>query len=256
MNLYFQRILPGPSKSMPFSPPSTKVSKVMFVVLASLVCSLTKGQVPADGNLPRPRVGLALSGGGARGFAHVGVLEVLEEMRIPIDYIAGTSMGSMVGGLYASGLSADELRDLILSLDWQTLFEDAPNRRDRTFHRKEVAQRYLFDFEVGLRGGKIIPPIGLRSGQSLTLSLRRYLSPVAHLRDFSDLPIPFSCVATDIERGDWIRLDHGDLALAIRASMSLPGLLAPVDYDGRLLIDGGVFRTCRSMWCVRWAPRW
>jgi len=219
-----------------------RTSLVLFVVFATSIAPLLaqSSQLPAPST--RPRIGLVLSGGGARGFAHVGVIKALEEMGIPIDYIAGTSMGAMVGSLYASGMSSEQLEDALLSINWPTMFNDKAIRRDRAFHRKKQAQRYLFDYEIGIRGTKFLTPTGLRGGQRLIFALREHLLPVAHINDFNQLPIPFNCVATDIELGDWVVLKQGDLVKAVRASMSLPGLLSPVVYDGRLLIDGGIFR--------------
>lgn len=188
----------------------------------------------------RPRIGLALSGGGARGAAHVGVLKVLEELQVPIDAIAGTSMGSIVGGLYAAGYSADEIDEILTSLDWDDLLEDQTAYRDLAFRRKEDQRRYLMDLEVGFskRGFKL--PTGLRSGQKLGHLLNRYFLPVAHVNHFDDLPIPFRAVAADIETGSAVVLEDGQLATAIRASMSIPAVLTPVDLNGQLLVDGGI----------------
>ncbi len=186
----------------------------------------------------RPRIGLALSGGGARGCAHVGVLKVLEELRVPVDYVAGTSMGAIVGGLYASGLPAAEVGEILTAMDWSSIGEDEQPRRERAFRRKEDDQRYVMDLEIGLDG--FLLPSGLRSGQRFTFELRRHTLPVAQIDDFSELPIPFSAVATDVETGEKIVLDSGNLAGALRASMSIPGVFTPVEIDGRLLVDGGL----------------
>jgi len=186
----------------------------------------------------RPRIGLALSGGGARGLAHVGVLKVLEEMRIPVDYIAGTSMGAIVGGFYASGLSADEIEQVLSTMDWEAMADDEQPRRDRTYRRKEDDQRYVMNLEIGLDG--LVLPSGLRSGQRFTFELRRHTWPVLGIRDFAELPIPFKAVAVDLETGSRVLLEHGNLAEAMRASMSIPGVFSPVEIDGRLLVDGGI----------------
>ncbi len=186
----------------------------------------------------RPRIGLALSGGGARGSAHVGVLKVLEEMRIPVDYVAGTSMGAIVGGLYASGLPASEVETILTTMDWTTLGQDRQPRKDRAYRRKEDDQRYIMDFEIGLDG--FVLPSGLLNGQRFTFELRRHTWPVAGIDDFSELPIPFKAVAVDLETGERVLLDRGSLPKAIRASMSIPGVLSPVELDGRLLVDGGI----------------
>ncbi len=195
---------------------------------------------PADKALvkQRPSVGLALSGGGARGCAHVGVLKVLEEMRIPVDHVAGTSMGAIVGGLYASGLSAGEVEQILSTMDWAAMGEDQQPRRDRAFRRKEDDQRYVMNLEIGLDG--FVLPGGLRSGQRFTFELRRHTWPVVEISDFAALPVPFKAVAVDLETGERVLLERGSLPRAMRASMSLPGVFTPVELDGRLLVDGGI----------------
>src|SRR5213594_3285563 len=170
----------------------------------------------------RPRIGLALSGGGARGFAHVGVLEVLEELRVPVDFIAGTSMGAIVGGLYASGLSPERIRTVILGLDWSDLFNDRPPRRDLWFRRKEDDTSDLIKLEMGLKDGRLLLPRGLVAGQKVGYALETLTLHVASVREFDRLPIPFRAVATDLGTGEMVVLDHGNLADAMRASMSVP----------------------------------
>ena len=188
----------------------------------------------------RPRIGLVLSGGGARGAAHIGVLKVLEQLHIPIDAIAGTSMGAVVGGLYASGLSPHEIEQLMSSLNWQDAFRDRPPREDLTFRRKQEDENFLVKFPLGLRGSHIQLPKGLIQGQKLSLTLRRLTLPVAHITNFDNLPTPFRAVATDLETGEPVVMGSGDLTTAMRASMSAPGVFAPVERDGRVLIDGGI----------------
>lgn len=188
----------------------------------------------------RPRIGLVLSGGGARGAAHVGVLKVLEQLRIPIDAVAGTSMGAVVGGLYASGLSAHEIEGIMTSLNWQDAFRDRPPREDLTFRRKEEDQNFLVKFPLGVRGRHLQLPKGLVQGQKLSQTLRRLTLAVSQIDHFDDLPTPFRAVATDLETGDPVVMSSGDLTSAMRASMSAPGVFAPVDRDGKLLVDGGI----------------
>ena len=192
---------------------------------------------PAGG---RPRVGLVLSGGGARGIAHVGVLKVLEQLDVPIDAVAGTSMGAVVGGLYASGLSAREIEKIMTSLNWQAAFHDRPPREDLTLRRKQEDENFLVKFPLGVRDRKIVLPKGLIEGQSLSQLLRRLTLPVARITDFDGLPTQFRAVATDLEIGEQVVLDSGDLTSAMRASMSAPGIFAPVERQGRLLVDGGI----------------
>jgi NTE family protein len=188
----------------------------------------------------RPRIGLVLSGGGARGIAHIGVLKVLEEQHVHIDAIAGTSMGAVVGGLYASGLSATEIERIVTSLNWQDAFRDRPPREDLTLRRKQEDQNFLVKFPLGIRGHKLVLPKGLIQGQRLNQMLRRLTLPVARITHFDDLPTPFRALATDLETGDAVTIDSGDLTSAMRASMSAPGVFAPVDRDGHLLVDGGI----------------
>jgi NTE family protein len=188
----------------------------------------------------RPRIGLVLSGGGARGVAHIGVLKVLEEQHVPIDAIAGTSMGAVVGGLYASGLSAREIEAIMTSLNWQEAFRDLPPREDLTLRRKQEDQNFLVKFPLGIRGGKVLLPKGLIQGQRLNQILRRLTLPVARITNFDELPTRFRALATDLETGDGVTIDSGDLTSAMRASMSAPGVFAPVERDGRLLVDGGI----------------
>lgn len=188
----------------------------------------------------RPRVGLVLSGGGSRGTAHIGVLKVLEQLRVPVDAIAGTSMGAVVGGLYASGLSAHDIERIMTSINWQEAFRDRPPREDLTLRRKEEDESFLVNFPLGIRGGHIILPKGLIQGQTLTQTLRRLTLPVARFNNFDDLPTPFRAVATDLESGDAVVMASGDLTSAMRASLSAPGVFAPVEREGRLLVDGGI----------------
>ena len=204
--------------------------------------SLTFGfYCPAVAAAERPKICLVLSGGGARGAAHIGVLKQLEEWRIPIDCIAGTSMGSIVGGLYASGKSADEIEQDLGSMDWEYIFNDDPPRKDLPFRRKQDEQRYLIDAKPGVTDqGKLKFPTGAIQGQKFDLVLRQLTLPVSTITDFDRLPIPFRAVATDIGNGSEVVLARGDLATAMRASMAVPGAFAAVKHDGRLLVDGGL----------------
>ena len=192
--------------------------------------------------LGRPRIGLVLSGGGARGLAHVGVLKVLEREHIPIDAIAGTSMGAIIGGLYASGLRADDLERELLALDWTTLFANRLPRETLSERRKEEDFEISPALEVGLSRstGELMLPIGSVSSRGLELLLRRYTLPVRQLPSFDVLPIPFRAVATDMESGEAVIFREGDLAQALRASMSVPGVFPPTEVDHRILGDGGL----------------
>ncbi|HEY2037386.1 MAG TPA: patatin-like phospholipase family protein, partial [Steroidobacteraceae bacterium] len=188
----------------------------------------------------RLRIGLVLSGGGARGIAHVGVLQVLEKLHVPIDAIAGTSMGAVVGGLYASGLSPAQIEATLRSMNRQEAFRDRPPREDLTLRRKQEDENFLVKFPIGIKGGRPALPTGLIQGQSLTEMLRRSTLPVARIPSFDDLPTPFRAVATDLETGQEVIMGSGDLTSAMRASLSAPGVFAPVERGGRMLVDGGI----------------
>ena len=188
----------------------------------------------------RPTVGLVLGGGGARGAAHIGVLKELERLRIPVDAIVGTSMGAIVGGLYATGMGATELEQLVGSVDWARALSDEADRRDLSFRRKQDDAQVPMDFELGIRGTELILPKGVIQGQKLDMLLRGLTMPVAEVDSFDRLAIPFRAVASDIEHGEIWVMDGGDLAKSIRASMSVPGVFAPVRIGDRLLVDGGL----------------
>ena len=172
--------------------------------------------------------------------AHVGVLKVLEKLHVPIDAIAGTSMGAVVGGLYASGLTPEQIEATLRSMNWQDAFRDRPPREDLTLRRKQEDENFLVKFPIGIRGGRPVLPMGLIEGQSLTEVLRRLTLPVARTTSFDDLPTPFRAVATDLETGQEVVIGSGDLTSAMRASLSAPGVFAPVERGGRMLIDGGI----------------
>ena len=189
---------------------------------------------------PRPRIGLVLSGGGARGLAHVGVLKVLEEMQIPVDVIAATSMGAIVGGLYASGMRATDLERELLQVRWDEVFSPRIERRHLSQRRKEEDFEISPLIELGLRDGELRTPQGAVSSRGLESLLRRYTLPVRGVQSFDDLPIAFRAVSTDMETGRQVVMDGGDLALALRSSMSVPGVFAPIEIDGHILGDGGL----------------
>jgi NTE family protein len=210
-----------------------------LVCFAGAARALDAIELPRD-PLLRPRICVVLSGGGARGIAHIGVLKVLEDLKIPIDCIAGTSMGAVVGGLYASGMSAREIESTMLSVDWQEAFRDTPPRRDLAFRRKQDDRNFLVRLPLGLKHGQILLPKGFIQGQKLQETLRQLTLQFNDSTDFDNLPTAFRAVATDLESGGAVLLDKGDLAIAMRASISAPGVFAPVDYQGRLLVDGGL----------------
>lgn len=213
-------------------------------MVAVSVSLLTLSSVPSFSTAEqiegRPKIGLVLSGGGARGAAHVGVIKVMDELRIPVDYIAGTSMGAIVGSLYASGMPASELEQIILTADWPTWLSDDPPRARRTYRRKTDDFGFLVDIDIGVDKSGLLFPRGFVQGQNFTMVIRRWLSPVSTIRDFDQLPIPFKAIATDLVTGNEVILDQGDLPTAIRASMSAPGIFKPVRLNNRLLVDGGI----------------
>jgi NTE family protein len=189
----------------------------------------------------RPKVGLVLSGGAARGLSHIGVLKALEEQGIQIDAIAGTSMGAVIGGLYASGYSVDELRNLALTLDWSEVLSDSPPRQDIPFRRKQDDRTFLVKQRLSFRDdGSLGLPLGAIQGQNLALTLEKLLVRSSDTQDFDRLPIPFRAVATDIANDEKVVFSEGHLPLAIRASMSIPAVFAPVEIGGRLFVDGGM----------------
>ncbi len=199
-----------------------------------------RAEPPAAAAPPHPRICLVLSGGGARGMAHIGVLKVLEDLKVPIDCIAGTSMGAVVGGLYASGMTPAQIESTMRSVDWQEAFRDAPPRRDLDFLQKQEDRNFLVRLPLGLKHMRILIPKGFIQGQKLQETLRQLTLPFSNSTSFDRLPTPFRAVATDLETGKAVILDRGDLSIAMRASISAPGVFAPVDYGGHLLVDGGL----------------
>jgi len=223
-------------------------ASVMLWVFSALPCPAQKApenEIPAPYTVPgRPKVGLVLSGGGARGVAHVGVLKVLEELRVPVDFIVGTSMGSLVGGFYASGLSPEEMETRIAAIDWPSVFRDDPARRDIPWQRKRDDFSVLFGLELGFRDGRLLVPLGTVAGYKFEFVMTEFVGLEAGRaeRSFDSLPIPYRAVAMDLESGDMKVFDHGYLVKAMRASMSIPAAFAPVEIGGRLYVDGGMVR--------------
>jgi len=186
----------------------------------------------------RPRVGLVLSGGGAKGIAHVGALKVIEELGIPFDYIGGTSMGSIVGGLYALGYTSIQLENYVKGADWENVLTDPVLRQHVSIYEKGERKRYWLQFPVKER--KIELPLGILSGQNVSNLFTELASPAYAQPDFSKFTIPFLCVATDIESGTEVVLEQGNLVKAMRASMAIPSVFTPEKVDGKRLFDGGL----------------
>jgi NTE family protein len=208
---------------------------VLGFTSSALAKNLVQEGVPKE----RPKIGLALSGGGARGFAHIGVLQWFEEHRIPVDYIAGTSMGGLVGGLYAIGKSPAELRELVGGLDWDTLLRGYPSFQQLSYRRKEDRLYIPGLTTLGLRRG-IRLPAGMNAGMEVGLVFDRLALPYDNVGSFDQLPIPFRCVATDLVAAEAVVLKEGSLSRSLRATMSIPALFTPVEIAGKTLADGGV----------------
>jgi len=236
----------------PSRPAWTRSVLLACVGIAGMAHGLPAQAAAAENSVPgapaqvasepaRPRIGLVLSGGGARGAAHVGVIRMLEEMQIPIDAIAGTSMGAVVGGLYAAGLNGDEIERVFRELDWQEMIRDRAPRRDRAYRRKQDDRNILAKGALGVNtSAGVVLPLGLVQGHKITQVLRDSTVRVADVQDFDRLPTRFRALATDLETGEPVVMGQGDLVTVMRASMSAPGVLAPVEMNGRLLVDGGL----------------
>ena len=194
--------------------------------------------IPIHAAADRPKVGLVLSGGGARGFAHIGVLKMLDSLEVPVDCIAGTSMGGIVGALYAIGYSGRELEALANRSDWMEMFTDRPPRSLMPYLQKKETGRYQIEF--GMKGFKPVPPGGLIFGQKISLLFASLTFPYERVTDFDRFPIPFRCVASDLIRGERVVLKSGSLSKAMRATMAIPTVFSAVEWGDSLLVDGGL----------------
>ena len=210
---------------------TARLTALLLAVLAAM---------PLMADVGRPKVGLVLSGGGAKGMAHVGVLRVLEELKVPVDIVVGTSAGSAVGALYASGMEVQEIEERFIEMDWVSSFRDDPGRAYKPVRRKRQGWRYPVSPGIGVRLDGLHLGGGIIAGQNLGFILNELTRDAALVEDFDELAIPFRAIATDLETGEEVVIGSGNLSEAIRASMSIPGVYAPVTLDGRLLVDGGV----------------
>jgi NTE family protein len=219
-----------------------KLGTVLSVVLFCILLS-TKVSIPQEAAKPalagRPKLGLVLEGGGALGLAHIGVLQWMEEHRIPVSYVAGTSMGGLVGGIYATGRSPAEVREIVNGINWDDVLRGQTPFRDLSFRRKQDAHEVPNNLEFGLQKGVQFPG-GFNTGQQASLIFDRIALPYSELNSFNDLPIPFACVATDLVSGKPHVFRSGPLALALRSTMSLPGIFTPVRTDDHIYVDGGL----------------
>jgi NTE family protein len=213
-----------------------RASPALFMLL------LPYGGIALADAADRPRTCLVLSGGGARGAAHIGVLKVLERQRVPIDCVVGTSMGAIIGGAWASGVPADQIELALRAVRWDRVLSDDPDRPQRSIRAKDLERRRFGGAEFGYRDGGAVLPRGAVIGHQFEFFLARLFGVPVTRDSFDDLPIPFRALATDIETGRLVVLDRGSLNEAVRASMSVPGVFSPKDIGGRLLVDGGLVR--------------
>ncbi|MFC5475714.1 patatin-like phospholipase family protein [Paraherbaspirillum soli] len=235
MHLLNRRIPP----SWLVSPLRNYLLPVLLVLPSSHVSAAAAADTAASA---RPRIGLVLSGGGARGYAHLGVLKALEQMHVPVDVVAATSMGAVVGGLYASGLSADELDRRLIETDLSDIAFDRNQRAELPQSQREDDFQYPIGLSAGYGDGKLKLPAGLVQGNKLLALMQNWTPQLPANISFDALPIPFRAVATDLGTGAEVVLKQGSLPRAIRASMAVPGLFAPLKLDGRILVDGGLVR--------------
>jgi NTE family protein len=215
------------------------IRKLILRILLVLAAAPASSAGSNDGTAVRPKIGLALAGGGARGLAHIGVLQWLEEHRIPVDYIAGTSMGALVGAYFATGNTPAQIRKVIREMDWDDILRGLPSYRNLSFRRKEDRSAFPNALELGLRKG-IKLPAGLNSGHKIGLILDRLAIPYYDIKTFDELPIPFRCVATDLLKPKSEVFKEGSLSEALRATMAIPGIFAPIEINGVWYADGGI----------------
>jgi NTE family protein len=213
-----------------------KSARLLFVALL-LACPALADEAPAPKN-DRPTIGLALGGGGARGMAHIGVLQRLDELRIPVDRVAGTSIGAVVGVLLSLGFTPEEIEAQVLAIDWRYMMTDRPDRRQMSFRRKTDYLDNIWPFEFGITGDGIVFQRGMIMGQRFNFIFESPGLYTAGYASFDSLPIPYRAVATDLVTGEVVVPDHGDLIRAVRASMAAPGAFPPVQIDDQILVDG------------------
>jgi NTE family protein len=211
-----------------------------IVTRAATLCLLALLSTVQTAGAEQQRIGLVLSGGGARGVAHVGVIQALEEMRVPVHAIAGTSMGALVGGLYATGMSSDDLQEITRNMRWEDAFKDKPDRKDRPMRRKQDDYDYPIETRLAIRDGKLSFPLGLVQGQRASMLIKDLMVQAETIKDFDQLFIPYRAVAANVETGKSYVFSRGDIVLAMRTSMSMPGIFAPTEHEGLLLVDGGI----------------
>lgn len=205
-----------------------------FALTISFACSATTAE------LDRPKIGLALGGGGAKGSAHIGVIRALEEMNIPVDYVAGTSMGAYVAGMYAMGLSSDEIEERMFSTDWMSGYSDKIERSELSYRNKKIRDEFQIETDLGFNGKEVKLPSGYIQGETMAMLLRQSTQNLPNFSNFDDMPIPLRTVALDLGAMKPYVFRQGNLVTAMQASMSVPGALKPIEHDGKLLADGGI----------------
>lgn len=209
----------------------------MRQLLASIIlCLCMTPSMAAE----RLKIGVVLSGGGAKGAAHVGVLKILEEHNIPVDYIAGTSIGAYVAGMYSLGYSASEVEAIMMGVDWDSGYSDTIPRNILSYRDKQLRDRYNIPLNIGYNEGQVRAPSGLLRGQTMSQLLRQSTDLVQQFGNFDDLAIPYRAVATDLETSLPVVISHGSMVKAMQASATVPGALQPAQIDGKLLVDGGI----------------
>lgn len=215
------------------------VAAALIFFIALSILAQGQDAAPAEPSKRRPQIGLALSGGGALGLVEIGVIQWMEENHIPVDRIAGTSMGGIIGAMYATGMTAAEIKAFAEKINWEVVLQPDPVYSQLSFRRKQDRRNFLINAHLGLKHG-LTGPNGLNPGQGVGLLLDRIAFPESGISNFDDLPIPFRCVATDMQSGETVVLRDGPLAQAVRASMAIPGVFTPVQLKGRTLADGGM----------------
>jgi len=220
--------------------PKTTVLALLGAMLAVLLAPSVHAAETENDPEQRPKLALVLSGGGARGIAHVGVLKVLEELHVVPDLVVGTSMGAVIGGLYCAGWTPQQIEELVHRIDWEQIFNDSVARKDLSFRRKQDDRPVMVQGRLHFKGLKPVLPSGVIRGQKLELLLRTLEALSVPSSDFDRLPIPYRAVAADIATGEAVVIGSGSLATAMRASMSIPGAFPPVELGGRELVDGGI----------------
>jgi len=214
------------------------MSKLWISVFLVFLCMYSFREAMSQNKYARPKIGLTLSGGGAKGLAHIGILEAIDSAGLKIDAITGTSMGSIVGALYAVGYSGDSIEKIARKLDWDLMFSTSPQLSAISIEEKGEFDKYAL--EVPFEKGKFRIGKGIIEGQELWLKFAEVFAPVYNINDFLKFSIPFRCIATDLETGEAVVLDHGDIGTCVRASMAIPSVFTPVQYEGKTLVDGGL----------------